>query len=610
MVKKKERWLKYMKTNNNSNHIGTTVQNEPKSISDIVVLIVEAFRKLWLIAVILMLVAAALGWMYYKKDYKVKYTSEATFSITAPDYSGSTKKSYSNNSQLAQDLCVSFDYLINNEVFYEIITKDLGIYSLPVNISITNVAKTNIISIKVSGSDPRLCYRVLKSVLKNYGSVTEFVVGDTKLTVLEEPGKPRSPDNPYSPYQTIIIFAFIGFIIGCIPTVIYALFIKTITSREDVDKHLNITCFGTLPAIVLNSKNDKEKKKDKKEKRKKQNEDSDRNEKTPTKDVPQYCSILNKNVGFRYVEAMRSITSRCERVFIKNNTRVIVITSTKSGEGKSTFSMNLAYSLSKMQKKVMLIDGDLRKPSLKPMVDSKTPSYSMGSFLKGQIKSSQAITNLKGTRVLALTPDKATEHPVDIINSDEMDNFIKEVKQVVDYIVIDAPPCSGLSDTAALAKHADGVIYVVKEDDVRINKILDTMQEFSYTKKPILGCIINGSVGKLNLAYGYGSHYGYGKYGYGRYGYGYGSRRYGYGYGQYGYRSYGAYGDYGDVSDREFKSSSHTVSKHIKMSTSEEEKKNLERERQEELKKEEQLEEKNSKESNKKKHKKKDEDNI
>ena len=154
MERKKERWLKYMKTNNNSSHIGTTVQNEPKSISDIVVLIVEAFRKLWLIAVILMLVSAALGWMYYKKDYKVKYTSEATFSITAPDYSGSTKKSYSNNSQLAQDLCVSFDYLINNEVFYEIITKDLGINSLPVTINITNVEKT-----KMKSTEYLVCFR-------------------------------------------------------------------------------------------------------------------------------------------------------------------------------------------------------------------------------------------------------------------------------------------------------------------------------------------------------------------------------------------------------------------------------------------------------------------
>ena len=586
-----------MKTNNSS-HIGANTRKEPKSIAEMLVKFIEAYKKFWLISVITMLLGAAIGWLYYNKTYEINYESKATFSITAPDYSGSTNKSYSNNSQLAQDLSVSFDYLINNEVFYEVIEKDLGLSSVPGTITITTVENTNIISITVSGTDPKLCYKVLKSVLKNYASVTDFVVGDTKLTVLEEPAQPKSPTNPFNPFKTILAFAFGGFLIGCIPTALYAFMVKTIKSREDVEKSLNISYLGNLPAIVLDANGDrmyketelKEKAEQEKNKKEKKKVKKEKRKKKELKGTEKYCSILNKNVGFRYVEAFRSIASRCEREFIKNNARVIVITSTKSGEGKSTFSMNLAYSLSKNQKKVMLIDGDLRKPSLKEMVGAKTPSYSVSEFLKGKIRSSQAITNLEGTRVLALTPDKPSENPVDTINSDAMKNFIKDVKQVVDYIIIDAPPCSGLSDAAALAKHGDGVIYVVKEDEVRVNKILDTMQEFSYTKKPILGCVINGSVGKINLAYGYGSHYGYGKYGYGRYGYGYGGRRYGYGYGQYGRYGYGygGYGAaYGDLSDREFKSSSHTVTKKIKMSTTEEEKKALEKER-EKLEKEEQ----------------------
>ena len=586
-----------MKTNNSS-HIGANTRKEPKSIAEMLVKFIEAYKKFWLISVITMLLGAAIGWLYYNKTYEINYESKATFSITAPDYSGSTNKSYSNNSQLAQDLSVSFDYLINNEVFYEVIEKDLGLSSVPGTITITTVENTNIISITVSGTDPKLCYKVLKSVLKNYASVTDFVVGDTKLTVLEEPAQPKSPTNPFNPFKTILAFAFGGFLIGCIPTALYAFMVKTIKSREDVEKSLNISYLGNLPAIVLDANGDrmyketelKEKAEQEKNKKEKKKVKKEKRKKKELKGTEKYCSILNKNVGFRYVEAFRSIASRCEREFIKNNARVIVITSTKSGEGKSTFSMNLAYSLSKNQKKVMLIDGDLRKPSLKEMVGAKTPSYSVSEFLKGKIRSSQAITNLEGTRVLALTPDKPSENPVDTINSDAMKNFIKDVKQVVDYIIIDAPPCSGLSDAAALAKHGDGVIYVVKEDEVRVNKILDTMQEFSYTKKPILGCVINGSVGKINLAYGYGSHYGYGKYGYGRYGYGYGGRRYGYGYGQYGRYGYGygGYGAaYGDLSDREFKSSSHTVTKKIKMSTTEEEKKALEIER-EKLEKEEQ----------------------
>ena len=132
----------------------------------------------------------------------------------------------------------------------------------------------------------------------------------------------------------------------------------------------------------------------------------------------------------------------------------------------------------------------------------------------------------------------------------------------MDYIVIDAPPCSGISDAAVLAKYSDGIIYVVKEDYAKVNKILDTIQEFSYTRTPILGCVLNGAQGRLklsrNYSYGYGRSYGYGKY-----------IRYG----------YGKYGEYGEVSDKEFRTKSRKVSKHISMTTTEEQKKALEAEK-------------------------------
>ena len=277
--------------------------------------------------------------------------------------------------------------------------------------------------------------------------------------------------------------------------------------------------------------------------------------------------------------------------------------------------MNLAYSLSKMQYKVMLIDGDLRKPSLKNMVHSDTSSFSMGDFLDGKVKSSQAIINLKDTRVIAITPDQSTEHPVDVINSENMKTFMEDVKEVVDYVIIDAPPCTGLSDTAALAQYCDGVVYVLKEAKARVNKIINTLQEFSYTKKPVLGCILNGSYESSKNIYGYAKYsygrygygirrrgygsgqygmygygygdsprakYGYGKYGYGKYGvfgkYGYGDR-YGYGDERYGYGSEDAYDEYGKTNEKEFKSTEHKLTKHIKLSSTEEEKQNVETER-------------------------------
>ena len=572
----KERWWKYM-SQNNTNHIGTNVDTEVKSIGDIFFRFIDAYRRFWYISVILMVIMGVLGFFYYKKTYVPSYEAKAIFSVSAADYSGRNKTSYSNNNQLTEDLTVSFDYLINNEVFYEIIKRDLGIDYVPATITIFSVPNTNIMTIVASSSDAEMAYKTIQSVLKNYSTVTAFVVGDTKMKIIERPTKSTEPNNPYTPLKGILIFALIGFGIGLIPVLIVALFFKTIQTGEDVKNYLSIYLFGNIPFA------------ESKEKKGQMIGD---------------CSILNKDVGFRFLESMRSVSSRCERIFKQENVKVVLVTSTKSGEGKSTFSMNLAYSLSKMQYKVMLIDGDLRKPSLKNKVKSNTPSFSLGDYLNGEIKSSQAIINLKDTRVLAITPDRKTENPVDAINSDKMKSFMDDVKSVVDYVIIDAPPCSGLSDAAALAQYCDGVVYVVKESSVRVNRVINSLQEFSYTKKPILGCVLNGSEESSKSVYGYG-RYVNGKYGYvlrrqgygggqyGMYGYGYGDSpgsRYGYsrygkyGYGEedsygYGYGYYGAYGANGANSEKEFKSYEHKLTKHIKMSSTEEEKREVEQER-------------------------------
>lgn len=509
--------------NNSLNRIGASVEKEPKSLAEIMENFFNGFRKLWWCAVLLMIVAAALGYLYYRSSYIPNYQSEATFTITAPEYDG-TDQSYTNNSQLASVLSVSFDYLINNEVFYEIIEKDIGVDYMPSTLTVSAVEETNILSIIASGADPDLNLKVINSVIENYSSVAEFVLGDTKITVLEQPTVADSPINPYSPVSAAMKFGFIGFIIGLIPSILYGFFVRTIKSKEDVEEYLSVSCFGALPAVML---------------KKREKELSS-------------CSILNKDVGFRYLEAMRAISSRCEKELIKNKCKVILVTSTQENEGKSTFAMNLAYSLSKTQKKIMLIDGDLRNPSLRKLSQAKLPQYSMDKFLDKKIKSSEAIVNLPATRVLLLAPDEVSRNPVKCLNSETMARFIEEGREVVDYVIIDAPPCGQVSDAAVLAKYSDGIIYVVKEDGAKVNKILDTIQEFSYTRTPILGCVLNGSVGKLKLSYSYGKHYGYGQYGYGR---------------------------YGEVSDQEFQTKSRKVSKHILMKTTDEQKRALEAQR-------------------------------
>lgn len=528
--------------NNMDNNIAEE-QKETKSLAEIMESFGKAFLKLWWIAVILMVVAGFLGYYKYRTGYTPMYQSEVTFSITSPEYDG-PDETYTDNNQLASTLSVSFNYLINNEVFYEIIKKDLGLSYVPSVITVAAVENTNIISIKATGTNAEMNSKVIDSVINNYSEVVEFVLGETKLTVLERPSGGDTAINPYQPVNQTLKYGFIGLVLGLLPSIIFAFFVKTIESRDDIEKYLSVTCFGALP-VVGNSKKDKKYK----------------------------ISILNKEIGFRYLEAMRTITSRCERELERKNSKVILVTSTQAGEGKTTFALNLAYSLSKLQNKVMLIEGNIRRPDLRSRVNPELlreglASYDMEQFLNKEVKSSDAIANIKDTRVIMLAPDLPVKDKtaVDCLNSDAMESFINECRDVVDYVIIDAPACSEVSDAAVWAKYSDSVVYVVKEDGAKVNKILDTIQEFSYTRVPIIGCVLNGTAGKLKLSYGYGYGKHYGGYNYGGY------------YRSYGYYSYG-YGSYGKYSDKEFRSKPRKVTKSISLTTTDEQKKALENER-------------------------------
>lgn len=541
-----------------SNYSNSQLKLEERSLAEIISSFMSGVKRFWWLIIIL---AVSFGMLGYKRaidTYVPMYQSKSTISITAPVYSGDRDLSRTNDAELAEELSISFNYLINNDLFYEVIENDLGVNAINGVITVSTLEDTNIITIDVTGYSAQEAYDILNSVMNNYASIAQFVLGDTELTVLEEPTVAAEPMNPFSCYKTVGTFGFIGILLSMIPVIIYGFFIKTVRSKKDIEELLNIKCFGSLPVVIMPEKIiDGKKTKYKKPfilkrilfivSKKARDREQDR--------LSGNHTILDRKVGFRYLEAIRTVSSRCEKEFAKNNYKVVLVTSTVAGEGKSTLTMNMALSLSKSGHKVMLIDGDLRKPNLRKLTGAKGTSYSMGDFLNKKVSLKEALINVADTRVVMIAADKPTPNPIEKINSDNMKMIIEQCRNVADYVIIDAPPCAGLADAAALLKYADAAVYVVREDYAKVGTILDALQELSYTRKPLLGSILNNSKGKLGISYGYG---------YGRgYGYGYGYRK-GYGYG-YGY----GYGEYGTVTDNEFRAKERTTTKSIKISKDE-----------------------------------------
>lgn len=242
--------------------------------------------------------------------------------------------------------------------------------------------------------------------------------------------------------------------------------------------------------------------------------------------------IVDKEPKSQVAEAMRSIRSNLQ--FIDNSTspKILSITSTISGEGKTFMAINLAGIIAYSGKKVIILDLDMRKPKIHKafseeghVVPNKT---GMSEILSNIEPYEKCINQSRVANIHFITAGTIPPNPSELILSDGMDILLEKLKQEYDFIIIDNPPIGLVTDAMKNLQRADFPIYVFRSNYSK--RFFIAQLDFLWTdcKLTKLSLILNGL--DFNSSYGYGSRYG-SKKGFGKYSsYGYG---YGYGYGYY-----------------------------------------------------------------------------
>ena len=224
-------------------------------------------------------------------------------------------------------------------------------------------------------------------------------------------------------------------------------------------------------------------------------------------------------------ETFRNIRTNLQ-FMLENDKKVILVTSTVSGEGKSFISANLAISLSLLGKKVIIVGLDIRKPGLNKVFNIPRKEVGITQYLANPEKNLMDLVQPSDVskNLYILPGGTVPPNPTELLARDGLDKAIETLKKSFDYVILDTAPVGMVTDTLLIGRVADLSVYVCRADYTHKNEYTLINELAENNKLPKLCTVINGLDLKRRK---YGYYYGYGKYG--KY-YGYG-KRYGYGYG-------------------------------------------------------------------------------
>ena len=251
----------------------------------------------------------------------------------------------------------------------------------------------------------------------------------------------------------------------------------------------------------------------------------------PLTDEKQGAIAVFENQNNLMSETFRNIRTNLQ-FMLENDKKVILVTSTVSGEGKSFISANLAISLSLLGKKVVIVGLDIRKPGLNKVFNIPRKEVGITQYLANPEKNLMDLVQLSDVskNLYILPGGTVPPNPTELLARDGLDKAIETLKKNFDYVILDTAPVGMVTDTLLIGRVADLSVYVCRADYTHKNEYTLINELAEKDKLPNLCTVINGLDLKRRK---YGYYYGYGKYG--KY-YGYG-KRYGYGYG-YGEQSH------------------------------------------------------------------------
>jgi capsular exopolysaccharide synthesis family protein len=299
-----------------------------------------------------------------------------------------------------------------------------------------------------------------------------------------------APEDPYKPKTKfiIIISLVFGFIFSTLLAYLLEYLNNTLKDGEEVEQKLGLPLLGSLPKIKIGNKE----------------------EHNPT-------WLFIKEPKSQFAESVRTIRTGIMLSSLDTPHKVLVVTSSVPGEGKTTSAINQALALGQMAK-TLLIDADMRRPSIAKLFGLSNPGLS--ELVARAQTLDECIHHLSGEEggIDIISSGEVPPNPLELLSSERFNEVLEQLAQDYEYIVIDTAPIMLVSDALVLAKHASGVLYIVKANVTPYQVVRDSLKRLRQVKAPVHNIILNHVDTRKPSKYYYGK-YSYYKGYYGKEGY-------------------------------------------------------------------------------------------
>jgi len=212
-------------------------------------------------------------------------------------------------------------------------------------------------------------------------------------------------------------------------------------------------------------------------------------------------------------EAIRSLCTSLHYSTENGVPKSLLITSSTPGEGKSTIALGAARTFAATGLKVLIVDGDLRNPSLHKKA-GLTNAIGLTSYLTHNCEVRDAIRQIDGASLYVMTSGPLPPNPVELLHGPRFASFLSVGGEIFDLIIIDAPPVMGMADTLILANMTSTTVLIIAAGQGRAHQVRGSLKRLKLARSRPLGVVLNKFSAPLGYGYGYGYGYDYG-YGYG-----------------------------------------------------------------------------------------------